>query len=109
MDRYLDRTLKTVKRKHWQREGKKTKYVNAGNKSEPGVMLSSFFRALTAPGHLAILEGYLGGVVGGGVGEWSTDKKQKVLPTKRALQKCLERDLEKKIFFPPEALEVPTT
>lgn len=60
MDRYLDRTLKTVKRKHWQREGKNPKYVNAGNKSEPGVMLSSFFRALTAPGYLAILEGYLG-------------------------------------------------
>ena len=46
---------------------------------------------------------------GGGGGEWSTDKKQKVLPTKRVLQKCLERDLEKKIFFPPEALEVSTT
>ena len=60
MHRYLDRTLKTVKRKHWQREGKKNpKHVNAGDKSEPGVMLSSFLRALTALGHPAILQIYL--------------------------------------------------
>ena len=75
MDRYLDRTLKTVKRKHWQREGKNPKYVNAGNKSEPGVMLSSFFRALTAPGYLAILEGYL--EEGGGEGNGAQIKNKR--------------------------------
>lgn len=75
--------------------------MNAGDKNEPGVMLSSFLRALTAPGHPAILQIYLETPGhGGGGGGWSPDKKQKVLRTKRVLQKCLKRHLEKKYFSP---------
>lgn len=99
-DGYRDRALATVRTNTRWAFGKGTKkHVNTRDKSVPGVMLSSFVRALTAPGSRPIFRGYKKGTVprimGRGVGgeKKAQRKNQKVLPMERILQKCLKRNL----------------
>lgn len=75
--------------------------MNVGDKSEPGVTASSFFRARIAPGHQAILQGYRRGAEPERVRvgwEHSPEKKPKDAPNQEGSAKMFE---EKSIKMSP--------
>lgn len=110
-DGYKDGALETIRRNTRWVFGKGTeKHTDAGDKSVPGVMLSSFVTAFSAPGSRPILRGYRTGIVprimGGGEKKKAQREKktQKVLPTERILQKCFNRKSMKIFFFPSKGI-----
>ena len=77
--------------------------MNVGDKSKPGVTVSSFFRALIAPGRQAILQGYRRGAEPGRVRvgwEQSPEEKTKDAPNQEGSAKMSE-EKSRKMFPPP--------